>query len=101
MFRFTIRELLLLTIVTALGIGWWLERRALTGSRDQWRLKAEELQRGTVPYTYSAGTTRSGFQEYTLRLPIVPTELEQALKRAEEAEAELRQRRSIEAKVRE
>jgi hypothetical protein len=28
MFRFTIRELVLLTV--AMGVGWWLDRRALT-----------------------------------------------------------------------
>jgi hypothetical protein len=30
MFRFTIRELVLLTAVVAMGVGWWLDRRALT-----------------------------------------------------------------------
>jgi len=29
MFRFTIRELLLLTIIAALSVGWWLERNEL------------------------------------------------------------------------
>jgi len=27
MFRFTIRELVLLTLVVALGVGWWLDHR--------------------------------------------------------------------------
>jgi hypothetical protein len=27
MFRFTIRELVLLTLVVAMGVGWWLEHR--------------------------------------------------------------------------
>jgi hypothetical protein len=26
MFRFTIRELVLLTLVVAMGVGWWLDR---------------------------------------------------------------------------
>jgi hypothetical protein len=30
MFRFTIREMVLLTIIVAIGVGWWLDRRALT-----------------------------------------------------------------------
>jgi len=30
MFRFTIRELVLLTLVVAMGVGWWMDRRALT-----------------------------------------------------------------------
>jgi uncharacterized protein (DUF3820 family) len=29
MFRFTIRELVLLTLVVAMGVGWWLDRSAL------------------------------------------------------------------------
>ena len=29
MFRFTIRELLLLTIIVAMGLGWWLTYRAM------------------------------------------------------------------------
>jgi hypothetical protein len=32
MFRFTIRELVLLTLVVALGVGWWLEHRTLTNA---------------------------------------------------------------------
>jgi hypothetical protein len=30
MFRFTIRELVLLTLVAAIGVGWWLDRQRLT-----------------------------------------------------------------------
>ena len=29
MFRFTIRELLLLTLVVGMGVGWWVERNRL------------------------------------------------------------------------
>ena len=39
MFRFTIRDVLWLTVVVALAVGWWLERRGL---RTQ--LRAVELQ---------------------------------------------------------
>ena len=31
MFRFTIRELVLLTLVVAMGVGWWLDRSRLDG----------------------------------------------------------------------
>jgi len=31
-FRFTIRDLLWLTLVVALGLGWWLDHRRNTGS---------------------------------------------------------------------
>jgi hypothetical protein len=30
MFKFTIRELLLLTLVVAMGVGWWLDHRFLS-----------------------------------------------------------------------
>ena len=33
MFRFTIRELVLVTIIAALGLGWWLDRRQLDAER--------------------------------------------------------------------
>ena len=29
MFRFTIRELVLLTLVVAMGVGWWMDRSQL------------------------------------------------------------------------
>jgi hypothetical protein len=34
MFRFTIRELVLLTLVVAMGVGWWLDRTRLTDVYD-------------------------------------------------------------------
>jgi hypothetical protein len=30
MFRFTIRDVLWLTVVIAMGVGWWIEHRRLT-----------------------------------------------------------------------
>jgi hypothetical protein len=41
MFRFTIRELVLLTLVVALGVGWWIERR----TSRAWRNRAEAAAR--------------------------------------------------------
>jgi hypothetical protein len=47
MFRFTIRELLILTVTAGLAVGWWLEHRQL-GSRlvveNEWRLYAGGLE---------------------------------------------------------
>jgi len=37
MFRFTIRELVLLTLVVALGVGWWLDHRGLEQQIDSIR----------------------------------------------------------------
>src|SRR5262245_7870311 len=39
MFRFTIRDVLWLTVVVALALGWWLERRSL-----RMRLRAVQLR---------------------------------------------------------
>ena len=35
MFRFTIRELVLLTLVVAMGVGWWLEHRQVVPLRKR------------------------------------------------------------------
>ena len=42
MFRFTIRELVLLTFIVAMGVAWWLDRRRL--SQDA-RIAIEERER--------------------------------------------------------
>jgi hypothetical protein len=34
MFRFTIRELVLLTLVVGLALGWWLDRASLQSARE-------------------------------------------------------------------
>jgi hypothetical protein len=34
MFRFTVREMLLTTVVVALALGWWLDRSQLAHQRD-------------------------------------------------------------------
>jgi len=35
MFRFTIRELVLLTVIVAMGVGWWLNRSQLKAERSK------------------------------------------------------------------
>jgi len=46
MLRFTIRELVLLTLVVALVVGWWLDRgRMAIPATDYMRLKADEAVR--------------------------------------------------------
>jgi hypothetical protein len=51
MFRFTIREMLWLTMVAALAMGWWLHQRAwvekysaMTLDCETWHARTEELQ---------------------------------------------------------
>jgi len=49
MFRFTIRDVLWLTVVVALAVGWWLERTRSQGqARRIERLEAEVQQVGVV-----------------------------------------------------
>jgi hypothetical protein len=36
MFRFTIRELVLLTLVVAMGVAWWMDHRRLSVSYANW-----------------------------------------------------------------
>jgi len=45
MFRFTICELVLLTLVVAMGVGWWIDHREQVRQRKEltdWMLKVGE-----------------------------------------------------------
>ena len=44
MFRFTIRELVLLTLVVAMGVAWWVDRRRLAQ-----QVSTLEIHRDWVP----------------------------------------------------
>ena len=47
MLRFSIRELLLLTLVIALIAGWWIDRRGLlarVAEGELWKVRAEAIQ---------------------------------------------------------
>jgi hypothetical protein len=46
MFRFTIRDLLWLTVVVALGLGWWLDRAEMKAKL----IKGEEAQQRVLFY---------------------------------------------------
>jgi hypothetical protein len=46
MFKFSIRDLLLLTVITALAVGWWIDRSRLNQraiESDNWKFRAESL----------------------------------------------------------
>jgi len=40
MFRFTIRELVLLTLVVAMGFAWWIDRRSINANASIWHRRA-------------------------------------------------------------
>ena len=42
--RFTIRDLLWLTVVVALGVAWWLDRSAIEESRARATIRAAKLE---------------------------------------------------------
>ena len=44
MFRFTIRDVLWLTVVVALAVGWWIDRSGIQQSRETWKSSAEMLR---------------------------------------------------------
>lgn len=43
MLRFTIRELVLLTVIVGIGIGWWVDRTRLWSHSNQMEFVAENL----------------------------------------------------------
>ncbi|HZL90441.1 MAG TPA: hypothetical protein VFB96_18895 [Pirellulaceae bacterium] len=43
MFKFTIRELLLLTVIVAMGVAWWVDRSRLAGMAILWQSRATKL----------------------------------------------------------
>jgi hypothetical protein len=46
MFRFSIRELLLVTVIVAMGLGWWLRERELHAQVEQARDQARKWRGG-------------------------------------------------------
>ena len=44
MFRFTIRELVLVTVAAAFATGWWIERRAVSREHTMLREKVRFLE---------------------------------------------------------
>lgn len=39
MFRFTIRDMLWVTVVVALGVGWWVDRSRLSNQLEKYKEK--------------------------------------------------------------
>ena len=44
MFRFSIRELMLVTTTVALVIGWWVDRSRLAADEHTWHERAESVR---------------------------------------------------------
>jgi len=54
MFRFTIRDVLWLTVVVALGVAWWIEHRQIVPLRKRCD-RFENLARAAVPLMRNLG----------------------------------------------
>jgi len=63
MFRFTIRDVLWLTVVVAMGLGWWVERKRLAENLAVTRIHASDLQQNLLgaQWLYAPRTHSSPF----------------------------------------
>ncbi len=43
--KFSIRDLLLVTVIVALAVGWWVDHRSLAPDAQSWRDSMAEFQR--------------------------------------------------------
>jgi hypothetical protein len=59
MFRFTIRDVLWLTVVVALAVGWWVEHRRFTVAYP-WRTRAGALEQLLIDQGYEVGWNAAG-----------------------------------------
>ena len=59
MFRFTIRDVLWLTVVVALAVGWWLDHRAIQSVRGWW-IDHLEREHSSNPNDYKRLFEREG-----------------------------------------
>jgi hypothetical protein len=59
MFRFSLRELVLLTLIVAMGIGWWLDRSYWKGEAETWFAREEIIRKRIldfdIGYTWPEG----------------------------------------------
>jgi hypothetical protein len=42
--KFSIRDLLLVTVIVALAVGWWLDRARIAPREEHWRREAADLE---------------------------------------------------------
>ncbi|HUE74975.1 MAG TPA: hypothetical protein VMP01_29175 [Pirellulaceae bacterium] len=66
--RFTIRDLLWLTVVVALGVAWWLDRSKVADDRQELQSSERELRRIT-------GTQQKVIEDYGRALMAVPEDV--------------------------
>jgi hypothetical protein len=57
MFRFTIRELLLLTLAVGLAFGWIIDRHILDSQRETWQWRAQMIAQRLTRLGWTVGWT--------------------------------------------
>ena len=66
--RFTIRDLLWLTVVVALGVGWWIDRSQVASAKRAFENDAQSMSRffdaNRSPYADDAERMKEYFQKY-------------------------------------
>jgi hypothetical protein len=73
-FRFTIRELVLLTLVVAMGVGWWVDRSSLVEQVSEATADARTLSKLTNPGTRIRGARWFTLAEMRAKYGIEPQE---------------------------
>jgi len=68
MFRFTIRDVLWLTVVVALAVGWWVDRSQVASAKRAFENDARSMSRffdaNRSPYADDAERMKEYFQKY-------------------------------------
>jgi hypothetical protein len=68
MYRFTIRELILLTVVVAMGLGWWVDRRRTAATHaaalDKWNSRTAFLLRTLDQHDIVFEELKGGYVAY-------------------------------------
>jgi hypothetical protein len=70
MFRFTIRELVLLTLVVAIGVGWWLDRHSSRQAQAKLQEQVDSLTGKSSWWTSREAANLFTKQEIKRRLDI-------------------------------
>jgi len=68
MFRFTIRELVLMTAIVALAVAWWVDRSQVASAKRAFETDARSMSRyfdaNRSPYADDAERMKEYFQKY-------------------------------------
>jgi hypothetical protein len=64
MLRFTIRELVLVTVVVALGVSWWQERRRSASNTAEFQHRTAELQHRIAGFEKRIQLAKASTDEY-------------------------------------